>query len=145
MSLARVKAMIEPILRNQKKAELISAKIGSATTLESVASVSGQSVSKADSLQFTSPYIPNVGLEPKVVGYSFDKQLTGKPVSSPVGGNDGVFVIKVDNVSAKANYNVDVEQARRSMLQSQESQIQRAGTDALKKKAKIEDDRGKFL
>ena len=68
-----------------------------------------------------------------------------KPVSSPVGGNEGVFVIKVDNVSAKANYNVDVEQARRSMLQSQESIIQRAGTDALKKKAKIEDDRGKFL
>ncbi|HEY4967117.1 MAG TPA: hypothetical protein VII28_11995, partial [Puia sp.] len=66
-------------------------------------------------------------------------------VSSPVGGNEGVFVIKVDNVSAKANYNVDVEQARRSMLQSQESIIQRAGIDALKKKAKIEDDRSKFL
>jgi peptidyl-prolyl cis-trans isomerase D len=137
--------MIEPILRNQKKAEMIGAKIGSSATIESVASATGQPVSKSDSLQFASPYIPNVGLEPKVVGYSFDKQLIGKPVSSPVGGNDGVFVIKVDNVSAKANYNVDVESARASLLQSQESQIQRAGTDALKKKAKIEDDRAKFL
>jgi len=145
MSVARVKAMIEPILRNQKKAELIGIKIGTAANIESVASATGQPVSKADSLQFSSPYIPNIGLEPKVVGYSFDKQLTGKPVSSPVGGNEGVFVIKVDNVSAKANYNVDVEQARRSMLQSQESIIQRAGIDALKKKAKIEDDRSKFL
>jgi peptidyl-prolyl cis-trans isomerase D len=98
-----------------------------------------------DSLQFASPYIPNVGLEPKVVGYAFDKQLAGKPVSTPVGGNDGVFVLKVDNVSAKANYSVDVEQARQSMLQSQETLIQRAGTDGLKKKAKIKDDRGKFF
>jgi peptidyl-prolyl cis-trans isomerase D len=79
------------------------------------------------------------------VGYAFDKQLTGKAISSPVGGNEGVFVLKVNNVSAKANYNVDPEQARQSMLQSQENLIQRSGTDALKKKAKIEDNRGKFL
>jgi peptidyl-prolyl cis-trans isomerase D len=145
MSLARVKAMIEPILRNQKKEELIATKIGSAASIEAVASASGQPVSKADSLQFSSPYIPNVGLEPKVIGYSFDKQLAGKSVSSPVGGNDGVFVIKVDNVSAKPNYNIDVEQARRSMLQTQESIIQRGGIDGLKKKAKTLDDRSKFL
>ena len=145
ISLSKARPMIEPILRNQKKAEIISAKIGNAATLESVASAMAQPVSHVDSIQFSSPYIPNVGPEPKVVGYSFDKQLAGKAVSLPVGGNEGVFVLKVENVSAKANYNVDIEQARRSMLQSQESLIQRAGTDALKKKAKIEDDRGKFL
>ncbi len=145
MSLSKVRPLIEPILRNQKKTELISAKIGNAATLEAVSSAVGQTITKADSLQFSSPYVPNVGLEQKVVGYSFDKQLLGKPVSQPVGGNEGVFVLKVDNVSAKANYSVDIEQSRQSILQSQESQIQRAGTDALKKKAKIEDDRGKFL
>ncbi len=78
MNLAKARPMIEPILRNQKKAELISAKIGSATSLEAVASATGQPVSHVDSLQFSSPYIPNFGLEPKVVGYSFDKQLIGK-------------------------------------------------------------------
>jgi peptidyl-prolyl cis-trans isomerase D len=145
MTLAKVRPMIEPILRNQKKTEIISAKIGSAATLEAVSSVVGQPVSHVDSLLFSSPYIPNFGPEPKIVGYSFDKQLIGKSVSLPVGGNEGVFVLKVDRVSAKANYNVDIEQARQSMLQSQESIIQRGGIDALKKKAKIEDDRGKFL
>jgi peptidyl-prolyl cis-trans isomerase D len=145
LSLPKARPMIEPILRNQRKAELISAKIGTATTLEAVASATSQPVSHVDSLQFSSPYIPNFGPEPKVVGYSFDKLMIGKTISSPVGGNEGVFVLKVDNVSAKANYNVDMEQARQAMLQSQESLIQRAGTDALKKKAKIEDDRGKFL
>jgi peptidyl-prolyl cis-trans isomerase D len=145
ISLAKARPMIEPILRNQKKAEIISTKIGTTATLEAISSTMAQPVSHVDSLQFASPYIPNVGPEPKVVGYSFDKQLTGKVVSTPVGGNEGVFVLKVENVSAKANYNIDVEQARQSMLQSQESLIQRAGTDALKKKAKIVDDRSKFL
>lgn len=145
MSLTKVRPLIEPILKNQKKTDLISAKIANAKTLEAVSSTMGQPISSADSLQFSSPYVPNVGLEQKVVGYSFDKQLIGKPVSQAVGGNEGVFILKVDNISAKANYNVDIEQSRQSMLQSQESLIQRAGTDALKKKAKIEDDRGKFL
>jgi peptidyl-prolyl cis-trans isomerase D len=145
MTLAKAKTVILPILKNQKKAQIISAKIGSATSLEAVASSTSQPVTHVDSLQFSSPYIPNMGPEPKVVGYSFDKQLTGKAISSPVSGNEGVYVLKVENVSAKANYNVDVEQARQAMLQSQESIIQRAGTEALKKKAKIVDDRAKFL
>jgi peptidyl-prolyl cis-trans isomerase D len=145
IGLGKARPMIEPILRNQKKADIISAKIGSAATLEAVSTTFSQPVSHVDSLQFSSPYIPNVGPEPKVVGYSFDKLLIGKAASAPVGGNEGVFVLKVNNVSAKANYNVDPEQARQTMLQSQENLIQRSGTDALKKKAKIEDDRGKFL
>jgi peptidyl-prolyl cis-trans isomerase D len=145
MSVAKARPMIEPILRNQKKADIISTKIGSATTLDAVSAAISQPVVHVDSLQFASPYIPNVGPEPKVVGYAFDKQLIGKAVSSPVGGNEGVFVLKVENVSARANYNVDLIQARQTMLQSQESIIQRAGIDGLKKKAKIQDDRGKFL
>jgi len=145
MTLAKSRPLIEPILRNQKKAALISAKLASVASLDAVASSTGQQISQADSIQFSSPYVPNFGLEPRVVGYSFDKQLIGKSVSAPVSGNEGVFVLKVNNVSAKANYNVDIEQARQSILQSQESIIQRSGTDALKKNAKVEDDRGKFL
>jgi peptidyl-prolyl cis-trans isomerase D len=145
MSLAKVRVMVEPILRNQIKSEIISAKIGAAASLEAVASAMKQPVSHVDSVQFSSPYIPNLGSEPKVVGYSFDKQLIGKSISAPVGGNEGVYVLKVENVSAKANYSVDIEQARQAMLQSQISIIQRSGTDPLKKKAKVEDDRGKFL
>jgi peptidyl-prolyl cis-trans isomerase D len=145
LSLAKARPIIEPILRNQKKAALIAAKIASATTLDAVAASSGQTINHADSIQFISPYVPNFGLEPKVVGYSFDKRLTGKSISAPVYGNEGVFVLKVDNVSARANYGVDIEQSRQQILQSQESIIQRTGTDALKKKAKIQDDRGKYL
>jgi peptidyl-prolyl cis-trans isomerase D len=145
MSMEKAKPLILPVLRNQRKTEIISGKIKTATSLEAVATTVSQPVVHVDSVQFSSPYVPNLGPEPKVVGYSFDKQITGKPLSSPVGGNEGVFVLKVESVSARANYGVDVEQARQSMLQSQESIIQRSGTDALKKNAKIVDDRAKFL
>jgi len=145
MTVAKSRPIIEPILRNRKKAEEISKKIASAATLEAVASATGQTVARADSLVFTSPYIPNVGPEPRVVGYAFDKELSGKAISKPVAGNEGVFVLKVDRVSAKANYGGDIEQTREAMLQSEESIIQRAGTEALKKNAKIKDNRAKFL
>jgi len=144
MTPAKARPMIEPILINQIKAEKISAKISSSATLEAAASLTAQSVVQLDSLPFTSPYISNLGPEPRVVGYSFDKQLTGKAISSPVFGNDGVFLIKVDRVSAKANYQGDLEQSRQTILQSQISIIQRSGTDALMKLAKIVDDRGNF-
>ena len=80
-----------------------------------------------------------------MVGYSFDKELTGKPASEPVAGNSGVFVIKVNSVSAKANYNSDITQARRNQEQMQRTILQRQAIESLKKTATIKDSRGKFF
>ncbi|MBS1933210.1 MAG: SurA N-terminal domain-containing protein, partial [Bacteroidetes bacterium] len=95
MSVAKARPLIEPILRNKQKAEQISKKIGTVSSLDAVASATGQQVLKSDSILFASPYIPNAGKEDKVIGASFDKQLQGKPASQPIAGNGGVFVIKV--------------------------------------------------
>ncbi len=145
MPVAKARPIIEPIIRNQKKADLIIQKISSAASLDAVASSTGRTISKADSLIFSSPYIPNFGPEPKVVGYAFDKLLVDKAISSPVGGTEGVFVLKVNQISAKANYSGDIDQERESMLQSQEAIMQRSATEALEKSAKIKDNRAKFL
>jgi peptidyl-prolyl cis-trans isomerase D len=145
MTTQKARPMVEPILRNEKKAEQIIKKIGSANTLTAVAAAMGQQEKRADSIGFSSPYIPNLGQEGKVVGYSFDKGLTGKPASEPVAGNSGVFVIKVNNVSAKANYNSDIAQARRNQEQMQRTILQRQAIESLKKTATIKDNRGKFF
>lgn len=145
MSVAKARVQVEPILRNRKKADQIIAKIGSANTLEAVATATGQQVLKADSISFASPYIPNVGQEPKVIGSSFDKALVGKPASAPIGGNGGVYVIKVDNVSAKFNPNSDIEQLRIAQQRQQQSMASYKAIDALKKTAIIKDYRGKFF
>lgn len=145
MTPKKARPTVEPILRNQKKADQIIKKIGAANTLTAVATATGQTEKRADSVIFSSPYIPNLGQEGKVVGYSFDKQLAGKQASEPIAGNSGVFVIKVNNVSAKANYSSDITQARHNQEQMERSILQRQAIESLKKTATIKDNRGKFF
>ncbi len=78
MTPAKARPRVEPILRNQKKADIIIKKLGSPATLEAAAAASGQTVQRADSLLFSSPYIPNAGQENKVIGSAFNKALAGK-------------------------------------------------------------------
>lgn len=145
MTAAKARNQIEPILRNQKKSDIIIKKLGTPASLEAAATTSGQSVQKADSVLFSSPVIPNAGQEAKVIGAAFDKQLVGKPVSPPIPGNGGVFVIKVENVSAAANPNADLQQQRFMQEQQQKSRITYTLVDALRKLATVKDDRGKFF
>jgi peptidyl-prolyl cis-trans isomerase D len=146
MSVAKARPLVEPILRNEKKAEQIIKKIGNApVSLEAVALATGRPVQKADSIGFNSPYIPNLGQESKVVGEAFNKQLLGKPCSAPIAGNGGVFVIKVENVLAKPNFNGDIAQLRKSQQQMLQSIAQRQTIEVLKKTATVKDNRGKFL
>lgn len=145
MSAAKARAQVEPILRNQKKADIIIKKLGTPASLEAVAAASGQQVQRADSILFSSPYIPNAGQEAKVIGSAFNKQLLGKPVSPLIPGNGGVFVIKVDNVGAKSNPNADLDQQRFTLEQQEKSMVSYRAIEVLKKLAKIKDDRGKFF
>ncbi len=144
MTAAKARPLAEPALRNQKKSEQIIKKIGTVSTLDAVAKATNQQVLKADSVLFAAAFIPNVGQELKVIGASFNKQLVGKPASEPIAGNGGVFVIKVENVSAKSNP-VDIEQLRKNEEQQQRSVITYRALESLKKTAKIKDNRAKFL
>jgi len=144
MTANKARAQVEPILRNRKKADLIIKKLGTPASLEAAATASGQAVQKADSLLFSALQIPGAGQEPKVVGAAFDKGLAGKPASQPIPGNGGVFVIKVENVSAVSNPNADLQQQRFMQEQQQRSQVSYTLVESLRKLAKIEDDRGKF-
>jgi peptidyl-prolyl cis-trans isomerase D len=145
LTAAKGRNQIEPILRNQKKADIIIKKLGTPATLEAAASTGGQNVQRADSLLFSSPMIPNAGQEPKVIGFAFNKQLAGKPASAPIPGNGGVFVIKVENVAAVPNPNADLQQQRFMQEQQQKSRITYTLVDALRKLATVKDDRGKFF
>ena len=143
MSAQKARNMVEPILRNKKKAEQITKKLGTPASLDAAAS--GQTIQHADSVRFSSPYIPNAGMEAKVVGAAFDKQLTGKAASAPIAGNAGVYVIKVDNVSALSNPNADLQQQRFMLEQQEKSTIYSNLVEALRKLATVKDNRGKFF
>ncbi len=140
-SVETAKPQVEGIIRDQKKAEKIKASF-KGNNLEAIAASVKAVVQKADSLTFTSPLIPGVGNEPKLIGAAFNKSLVNK-VSQPIAGNAGVFVLSVGASSAK--------QAQQDLSTFTEEQLGRLrsivfrGSTALKKAAKIVDNRAKLL
>jgi len=146
MNAQKARPMVEFIVRNEKKAAQIINKINSANSLEAVGKVYNQPVSQSDSIFFSSPYIPNVGQELKLVGASFNKKNQGK-MSEPITGNGGVFVLKINNISAVSSPGFDAAQQQASMQQMQERSFSnpQALLEILKKTVKITDNRATFF
>jgi len=65
------RAMLQQRVADEKKAAAITAKYKGATSLDAIASGSGQQVAQSDSVMLAGAYIPGLGYEPKVVGYTF--------------------------------------------------------------------------
>ncbi|CAM3830502.1 peptidylprolyl isomerase [Flavobacterium cucumis] len=134
------KQSVEPILRNQKKAELIKKKMNG-TSLEKVANTSGASVLTATGITIKTPLIPNVGPEAKVVGKAFN--LAAGKTSEIIEGNSGMFMIRTKSATkapAVASYASYITQDK---TQNQSYAISKAYT-ALKEKAEIKDNRANF-
>jgi peptidyl-prolyl cis-trans isomerase D len=140
--------MVESTIRNLKKADEIKKKLNNPSSLEAAAKVYNQQVLTTGSdstLTFDAQLINGVGNEPKVAGAAFDKAYQSK-VSPPVAGNTGVFVIKVNSISAKAPATPEMR------IQQKSAEINRASQSALgqsfvslKKMATIKDYRSKFF
>ena len=144
-SAAKARPMVEYIIRNQKKAEQIKKKIGTANTLEAIAAATNQPVLKADSVAFSAPFFPGAGQEGKVGGYAFTAAAKGK-VSSPIAGNGGVYSIRTENVYAKPNTGASLDQQKASMIQNQKAATGRGVIElALKKASDIKDTRSKIF
>jgi len=134
------KQSVEPLLKNQKKAELIKKKM-SGNTLEAIAKSSGASILPAMRISLKTPVIPNIGNEPKVVGKAFN--LAHDKTSEIIEGNAGMYMIKTKSVTKAAdlqNYTTYINQER---TQNQSYSVSKAYT-SLKDKAEIKDNRGRF-
>lgn len=148
-SVASVRSMVEPLLRNKKKGETIVKNIGQVSTLEQVASKTAQNVQTADSLRFNGGSA--FGYEPKVLGALFNPSNNGKLVSNPIVGTNGVYVIKVDGQSTTPVETANIDEQRKQLemqMRQQLMQQMQYGVnpvlDPLKKTAKIKDYRAKF-
>ncbi len=144
MSVEKARPLVEYKVRNEKKAENIVKKIGSPSTLEAVAQATGQQVFNNDSISFGSSFIPNVGNEMKVLGASFNKEYQSK-VSGPIKGEIGVFVIKVNNISAAPNPNFDTKAQQQAMQQQMGAMFGYRVMEIMKKSADIKDNRIRFF
>lgn len=144
MSAEKARPLVEYKIRNEKKADNIVKKIGSASTLDAVAQATGQQVFSSDSISFGSTFIPNVGNEMKVLGASFNKDYQTK-ISGPIKGEIGVFVIKVNNISAVPNPNFDVKTQQQAIEQQMGAMFGYRIIEIMKKSADIKDNRIKFF
>jgi len=139
-SVETARPQVEGIVRDQKKAEKIKAKLTGAS-LEAIATAAASTVQRADSLSFNYSMVPGVGNEPKLLGAAFNKSLINK-VSAPIAGNTGVFVVSVNNLGAKPAQQ-DLAFFTDELLNRTRSVFYRTNL-ALKKVATIVDNRSKL-
>ncbi len=137
-----VQQTVEPLVQNEKKANIIINKNFKGSTLEQVAASAHQPVKNIDSLAFTAFVVPQVGNEPAFIGAAFNKQTVNK-LSSPIAGNQGVYVIKNNGVTGVSNIGQTAEAQK---AQAEQMLKQQAGQAIalLKKAADIKDYRSKF-
>ena len=137
-ALARVS--VEPILRNQKKADLLAKKAQGEKNLDKIATILGGTSGRVDTLKFADPFVQNVGSEIKVIGAAFNKKNLST-ISDAIAGQNGVFYISVNNVSSLPSSAVDLTSQKKT-LESQLKQYAGYSTmDAIRKSAKIVDKR----
>jgi peptidyl-prolyl cis-trans isomerase D len=143
-SVAKARDKVEPLIRNKKKAELAKQKFGNITSLESVAAQLGKEVITQDSLRMNAAsQIGSLGNEPAVIGAAFNNENKGKTISTAIAGRNGVYAVRVDDLTATAVENADVESQRRMMYQ-QAKNTPVFPIEILKKAANIKDYRSKF-
>ena len=137
-----LRTSVESLVRNEKKAKQIIDTKFKSNTIEQLATSTGTTVQKADTLLFSNPFIPGIGNDAKFTGAAFNAANKGK-VTEAVVGTSGVFALRVENIAAKANSNETTETVKQTLLQAQRMAIYR-GSDALRKSAIIKDYRSKF-
>jgi peptidyl-prolyl cis-trans isomerase D len=137
----------EVIIRNKKKAALIIQKIGKTPTLESAAAAYNKTVLQAgadSSITMGSQFVSSIGVEPKLIGASFNKALQGK-VSAPIEGTSAVYLIRVDGYGMKpADTEEQASQQVTNRKNSMRGQIN-GWYESLRKLADIKDSRSKFF
>ena len=141
LSVAEASVTVTPILRNEKKAEKIRESI-TGTTLEEIASSQNVSVQTAAALTMAAPTIAGAGSEPEVVGAAFGKGAG--ETTRLIDGTSGVFIVKVLAINKAPD--LETYESYANQLNSKiQPTVNNAVIGALKKEAKIEDNRANFF
>lgn len=139
-SLNDIKSDIMPLVMNEKKAELLSSKIGG-KSMSSIASEYGTEVDSLSSISSGASFIPGLGNEPKVVAAA--ASLAQNAVSKPIVGENGVFIIEVTNKS-DAGSAPNVAALRKEESSRVKTLTQQNLMSAMRKNADVEDNRHIF-
>lgn len=146
--LADVRADVENRVKQQKKAETLAAKIeskkASAKTIEDLARELGTQVEPVSGLRFTSSSLGNAGVEPNVIAAAL--ALEKGVISSPIIGENGVYVLSVNTIStpAETELQAGTDLARNYVERNYAAKTNYFAFEALKELARIKDNRREF-
>ena len=143
-SLDEVKNDIARRVLVEKKAEYLVEKLNDASagasTLQAVADKLGEQVKEAKSVSFSSYSVPTVGVEPSLQAAMVT--LDEQKISSPIKGNNAVFLIQVKQVEKAEN--VDLARERELLQRTNMSKAGYQVLSAIEAAADIEDNRSNF-
>lgn len=132
-------------VRNQIKAEQISAKLKGATgSLEEIAKKygAGALVESANDISLATGFLTSAGFDPIALGKAFGLKAGQK--SGVFTGENGVFIMELVN-KTDAPKIADFTQYKTQLTQSLESRMSYLVNEAIRENAKIEDHRAKFF
>lgn len=143
-SFAEAKLRVELAVKKEKKAALLSEKIKSAASgqndLSIIASKLSTDVREANGVNFSTFSVPVMGFEPAVVGTVCS--LSEGKLTSPIEGNNGVYLAKITSVVN--NSGSDVKSEQKSLAQNTSARASTQAFESLKKLADVVDKRAKF-
>ncbi len=139
-TVAAVKEEIEPAVMNEKKGEMLKAKMAS-MDMQAIASQYDVPVDTARNVTFSQAFVQNLGAEPKVIATAFG--LDQGQVSEPIVGQSGVFKVVMTKKPALAAP-TNLPQVRQRMAANIRSQVNSNLIKAMREGATVEDYRSKF-
>ena len=128
----------------EKKAEYLVSKLNEASAgasaLQTVADKLGEQVKEAKNASYSSYSVPSVGVEPNVQAAMVTTEE--QKISSPIKGNNGVFLIQVKQVEKPES--VDLARERELLQRTNMSKAGYQVLSAIQSAADIEDNRSNF-
>lgn len=131
-NLEDVKDQVRQLALNEKKAEMIQAKLAGKATLDEMKALFPESsINEVPDLRLSSSVIPGVGFAPKLVGAVFGLTESGQ-ITKPVQEDIGILVAKLNNLTPAteiADYTAYQSQLTQSNAQRMTYQIMMALQD----------------
>jgi len=145
--LGDVSDVIKIEIRKIKKSEIISKEMANAsqgtTSMDAVAAKLNSVVKSVNGVQFSSYSIQDLGAEPKLISAAY--VLNPNKISSPIAGENGVYIIDVENKSKTPFQNIDNSIARNYIERNYLNQVNSESFKALMDLAGIKDYRDRFF
>ena len=89
---------VTPILKNQKKAEIIISENKKYTTLEDLSESNNLEIINVSALNQITPVVSQAGFEPKLVGTAFGLEIG--QTSNLIEGETGVYLVKLNSLNS---------------------------------------------